>query len=157
MRKPLTTGIVIALVLAGCSFYDPDDVGKGAFPTPGPVPPAGATWESLDGTAGITLLSDQSAEVWGLPWYGDSANCREEDFQTFDGIVEMTPVTNVRAPFLRLTFTVTGPDGESVPVENRPLDRDSRFEGWSVLYYVSCELFPDGHDVELHMVEAAGA
>ena len=156
MKRVRGIGIVtVAVALSSCALLGDLDEGAGAFPSPGPVPPVGTVWETIDGSAGVRLATADTAEVWGLPWYGGEAGCDPEHLQFVDASVPRETDVDAGPPRLRLVFDVSYLYDAGTHVNAVDLYRSSRYEGWQVLEYSSCNLFNDGHNLELHMVGAA--
>ena len=151
MNKRLSAiAIMSTLALGGCGWWGSYMDGQGTYPSAGPVPPVGTVWETIDGSAGVRLATADTAEVWGLPWYGGEAGCYPEDLEYLHETVPLKVFAEPAAPSLVLQIQV-----DDYTVEWLTLNRDSRYEGWQGLTYMNCEVFNDGHNLELHMVGAA--
>lgn len=152
-RRTVARWAVAVLLLAGCSIKGGSDShGTPTFPPPGPLPPVGTAWQTEDGSAGLRLVSDGTAEVWGLPWYRTTpGSCDEKDLEYVSATGKVSTIVDPLSSQLSVEFDLSKSPNDIVTA-GRNFYRSNDFEGWQVLSYSSCILFNDGHNLVFHMV-----
>jgi len=100
----------------------------------------------------LRLVSDGTAEVWGLPWYRTTpGSCDEKDLEYVSATGKVSTIVDPLSSQLSAEFDLSKSPNDIVTA-GRNFYRSNDFEGWQVLSYSSCILFNDGHNLVFHMV-----